>query len=307
MSNVRKVKVLLVTPDMAERWLNTNTHNRPLRNHLVQKYAAAMRNGEWKLTPEPIAFSKPYRDANGNDVKETLINGQHRLWAIVESNVPVEMTVWWGCEPDEFLVIDQNAPRTFGDVLATTRGDLTDHTLIASACTSFLQYGMSMNASVRQPHVDFVMRNFEKEILAVVAYKKKLRKMAGRPLLSGLVFAQIVNPAMADRIVDQLKDAVGFTDRDPIRALHMFLVEQMNPSTRSTPDVVHYKTCHALASRLKGDHIKQLKIAADGLAWMRDATRDRINPLVVEVHGSVPHNFYNPRILLRETPTASAA
>ena len=64
-----------VTPDMARTYLKSNTHNRPLDAARVSKYAADMRAGRWLVSPETISF-----DEHG-----VLLNGQHRLGAIVES------------------------------------------------------------------------------------------------------------------------------------------------------------------------------------------------------------------------------
>lgn len=202
---------MVVTPDVAERWLNeSNSHNRPLRNNLVQRYAAAIKRGEWKLTAEPIAFCGPYNDECNEPQGVTLINGQHRLWAIVEAQIGVEMTVWWGCEPDEFSVIDQNAPRTLGDVLSTTRKDLQDSTLIASICSTSARFafGFSSHANgacgsikLRPAQVSEMLAFIEPEIVAVAEYKKQLRTMAPRAVVGALLLARIVNESKCDLVV----------------------------------------------------------------------------------------------------------
>lgn len=304
----RKVKIMMVTPDVAQRWLNdSNFHNRPLRNNLVERYAAAMKRGEWKLTAEPIAFCGPYNDECNEQQGVTLINGQHRLWAVCESGVSVEMTVWWGCEPDEFTVIDQNAVRTLGDVLSTTRKDLADSTLVASVCSTSARFGFGLQTNshgtcgstkLRAAQVHEMLLAIEPEILATAEYKKKLRKMATRPVVSALLLARICNESMSDLIVRQLSDAIGFTDRDPIRALHLYICDQVTNTTRDTLDVMHYKVCHAIAARLRGDHLRQLKITPEGLAYLRDGARSKINSVVSMLHGGhVPKNFYTPKMM----------
>lgn len=302
MSTVRKNKIVTVTPELAQRWLNCNTHNRPLRNHHVAKLASAMKAGEWILTAEPIAFSKPYTDAQGNEVRETLINGQHRLWAVIESGVSCEFTVWWGCDPEEFSVIDQGAQRTFGDVLATTRQDVADPTLVASVCSSFIHYALGLNKSAEHPlrisHIDMLLAGVPESVSAAVDYKKRLRKFAPRPVISSLMLAHIVNPSMADMIVNQLKDAVGFTERDPIRALHLYISDNLVNPNKDSSAALNYKTCHALAARMRGEHIRVLKITGEGLGWMRDGARGKIGPLVQEIFGKTPHNFYTPKLIM---------
>ena len=80
-------KVTTITPEMAREWLKKNMHNnRPVLKATVHNYARQMRCGTWNLTHQGIAF-----DQNGE-----LVDGQHRLSAIIEANVPVKMNVTYG-------------------------------------------------------------------------------------------------------------------------------------------------------------------------------------------------------------------
>jgi hypothetical protein len=47
-----------------------------------------------------------------------LVDGQHRLAAVIEADVPVEMTVFTEVEPDTFDVLDTGKRRNAADVLA---------------------------------------------------------------------------------------------------------------------------------------------------------------------------------------------
>ncbi len=43
-----------VTPELAERWLSLNTHNRTLRDGVVSRYAESIKAGQWELNGETI-------------------------------------------------------------------------------------------------------------------------------------------------------------------------------------------------------------------------------------------------------------
>ncbi|MBO0840934.1 MAG: hypothetical protein J2O49_08965 [Sciscionella sp.] len=102
-------KVQQITPDKAQRWLDeANTHNRPLSAGQVRLFADAMLRGDWKVTHQGIGF-----DADG-----TLIDGQHRLAAVVEAGIPVEMTVITDAPTDTFDVLDTGRRRGAADALA---------------------------------------------------------------------------------------------------------------------------------------------------------------------------------------------
>ena len=104
---------VLVTPAMAMDWLdNANTSNRKVSDAHVQRLARDMTSGEWKLTHEGIAF----------DPSGILLDGQHRLWAVVMSETPVEMHVWRNVTREALMAIDCGKPRTLCDVLRLSGG-----------------------------------------------------------------------------------------------------------------------------------------------------------------------------------------
>lgn len=103
-----KVEVVNVTPALAERWLQSNLHNRPVRQMLIDKYARDMANGAWAMTGEPIKF----------DTSDRLIDGQHRLFAVVQSQAVVQMLVLRNVAPEAQLVMDTGSSRTASDALA---------------------------------------------------------------------------------------------------------------------------------------------------------------------------------------------
>lgn len=117
----------MITPKKALEWLKLNHNNRPLSSKVVSKYAALMRAGKWRLNGESIKFT-----INGD-----LIDGQHRLAAIVESGVSVECYVVRGLEHEAFDTVDQGRSRTSGDVLAR-RGE-KHYNMLASATAMYLQ------------------------------------------------------------------------------------------------------------------------------------------------------------------------
>lgn len=94
-----------VTPAMAAEWLNRNISNRPLRPWWVGQLAAKIERGEWMVTHQGVAF----------DQSGVLLDGQHRLRAIVQAGKTCEMVVWRGADPMSFAVVDTGVLRTFAD------------------------------------------------------------------------------------------------------------------------------------------------------------------------------------------------
>jgi len=99
-----------VTPAKAREWLErNNTRNRNLRPHKVALYADQMTRGQWLMAGDPIRF-----DSDG-----TLLDGQHRLAAVVESGKAQYFIIVMGLDPRTFGVMDIGMARTPGDSLGS--------------------------------------------------------------------------------------------------------------------------------------------------------------------------------------------
>jgi hypothetical protein len=99
-----------ISPETAERWLERNANNRTIRQADVDKYARDMVAGNWQMTGEAIKFGST----------GVLLDGQHRLWAIVESGQTVRMMVVTGLPPEAQSVMDSGVKRSAGDSLHLT-------------------------------------------------------------------------------------------------------------------------------------------------------------------------------------------
>lgn len=106
-----KMEWLRVTPQMAEAWLKNNTKNRPIKPSNIKFLETEIASGRFIGTGLPIIF-----------VGKTLVDGQHRLMAIVRADKAVDMMVVH--HPDNehtrqiFHVIDTGVNRSFADLLA---------------------------------------------------------------------------------------------------------------------------------------------------------------------------------------------
>lgn len=97
----------VIDPATAKRMLALSGGNRVLRPKSVDAYAQEMLIGNWPLTHQGIAF-----DINGR-----LIDGHHRLSAVVKSGVTVTMNVTYNVSPDAALCIDTGRARNMADQL----------------------------------------------------------------------------------------------------------------------------------------------------------------------------------------------
>jgi hypothetical protein len=96
-----------ITPEVAKIYLESNSQNqRSVRKAWVASLVKMIQAGEFQLTHQGIAF-----DSNG-----TLIDGQHRLLAIVAAQKPVQIMVTRSVNPAVWGATDQGVIRTSTEV-----------------------------------------------------------------------------------------------------------------------------------------------------------------------------------------------
>lgn len=96
-----------ITPERARELLSQNQGNRNLRTRVVAAYARDLQQGRWQITGEAIKL----------DWTGRLIDGQHRLAAIDQTDTTIRTLVVTGLDPAVQRVIDVNIRRTAADTL----------------------------------------------------------------------------------------------------------------------------------------------------------------------------------------------
>ncbi|WP_406297028.1 hypothetical protein OG948_15245 [Embleya sp. NBC_00888] len=102
-----------ITPEMAEILLSRAVVNRRLDWGQVDFLADSIIRGEWQLTHQGIALDGPLETG-------CLLDGQHRLNAIIKACVPVWIYVFEGLPRTAFPVLDTGKRRSGVDTLSST-------------------------------------------------------------------------------------------------------------------------------------------------------------------------------------------
>jgi hypothetical protein len=110
-----------ITPELAVKLLEKNiSNNRNIKASVVEKYYQDMSSGNWKLS-DALKFDK-----EGN-----LIDGQHRLHAIIKFNRPVDFLVVENYDTESAQYLDIGSKRTVKDI-ADLQGK-TDFTVLTGS------------------------------------------------------------------------------------------------------------------------------------------------------------------------------
>lgn len=102
-----QVAVETITPNIADHLLKMNKNNRSVKPGRVRRYSYALANNEWQLNGETIKIG-----ADGR-----VLDGQHRLLAIIDSGVPMTTLVVRNAADTVFRTIDTGVNRNAGDTL----------------------------------------------------------------------------------------------------------------------------------------------------------------------------------------------
>jgi len=210
-----------ITLEVAREYLGHNTHNRKVRKQKVLAYASDMASGRWVMNGASIAF--------GEDGE--LIDGQHRLLAIIEANTPVQMLVVRGLSKTAQNTIDTGISRKLSDVL-TLRGEINTNVL-AAAIRSVLVWQKGLRqfgpASGHHSTMSELLQCFEDNqwIREMAAFIERISRSAKLPVSAAgaLVYAFAeIDAEDAQFFWERLTSELEHSKGDPIytlrRALH---------------------------------------------------------------------------------------
>lgn len=123
-----KVTEEIVTPDRAKHWLANMKNDRPFSSNTAAMYAEVMRRNEWKFNGDPVRLN----------TEGKLMDGQHRMHAIVNSGKAQKMLIVSGLDSSVFDTIDVGKKRSAGDLLGIA--GYTHGIPLASATRALLIY-----------------------------------------------------------------------------------------------------------------------------------------------------------------------
>jgi hypothetical protein len=183
----------LITPEIAADMLTRNFGNRPFRSAAVKAYAMDMKAGRWRLTHEAIAVTTA-----GN-----LINGQHRLRAIVESGCQQMfwIAVYDTTETATDLPIDFGARRTVSDILGQDK-------LHVQTAAALYRFGITHQGIEVRPHqVRAILDIIGREIDDAVNVSRSRVKLRGSAMARSAVVCNMLRFRHDEDTYDDIVDS----------------------------------------------------------------------------------------------------
>lgn len=207
--------IVNVTPELASTWIAKNNFNRPLKPHLVCDYVRDIESGNWHRTHQGIAF-----DNDG-----VVLDGQHRLYAIIRTGRTVPMLVFLGENADFHKMIDRGVTRSMLDIVRLELKDNTikgkhltvlkamiagrfckcmHHLTSAEMTMFFRRYGATVRTAV-----DILGETADTTLLAVVA-----RAVLNIPQEKLLEFCNLIHTSNTDHLMSEaVTNLLGWMNR----------------------------------------------------------------------------------------------
>lgn len=236
-----QTRIVDVSPEKARKWLEKNhPDNRPINPGRVQSFANDMRDGNWKLTHQGVAF-----DAEGR-----LIDGQHRLSAIIEADIAVRLMVTHNLgnfgDP-----IDCGRPRS----VATLAGQ-SGRVVAVVNCLRLLEQGFHDTRPMTLAEYHEVHAHHEHSIAAVATIPKHAKIVSG--MTAAYVYAHPIAPEAVLMFASQINTGEMLERGSPAFAL--FNWKDRNKGMSSWD--VALATLSAIRHHLAGEKLASVYAAA---------------------------------------------
>jgi hypothetical protein len=217
-----RITVEHVTPQMAAQMLGTMIGNRMLRQRVVARYAREMIAGKWLLNGESIKVSREGK----------LVDGQHRLNAIIAAGVTVPMAIVRGVDSAAFLTLDTGCSRSYHDAATIAGREWLSE--VASFARWWIKYERGVNSTAskitasHQEIDDLIERH--PGIPDSARFVKSLKVVQNKCSagVQGFVHAYAAeryDREMADSFMQDLNDGARLEKTSPIYALRSRLVD----------------------------------------------------------------------------------
>lgn len=269
-----------VTPEVAARWLKNNFRNRPISEDVVAAYARDMTNGVWVPTHQGVAF---------ND-RDELIDGQHRLSAIVRSGKTVRMMVTFGLastiagsEMTTMDAVDRGRTRSVADQLKIQHG-MKNGAVIAGMCATI--GGICHGERTRRLSVGQTLeiyRAFQEPMDWVIAIRTKQPGFKSAGFLGAFAFALAtesrveIDPAPVAEMYRSLVEGKKLPPRTAAAALRAFLTsDEATLLSRGSDRGLAELVLNAIFLQVRGAKVDLLTLVQDGANHYRAAQPERV-------------------------------
>lgn len=268
-----------VTPEMAKEWLAEMGVNRNVKEASVAMYASDMANGNWKLSPQGIAF-----DENG-----TVFDGQHRLHAVIRSEAAVPMLIIRGFPVHQgsmktMDIVDCGVVRSLADRIKLMGCYNGNPNLICAVSRQLAKFALGQNSRatsrISLATTMDIIGLWAEEISVVVSEidKSAFKPIRNAPIGAALVLAAAAAPNKTRDALAQISSGANLAAGSPLLEFRNALISgDAGARMDRTIFCLSALLCHW--HKLAGSQIYKETNKAPAEKFFREAQQDRLDKL----------------------------
>jgi len=215
------MKYVFMTPEKAKELLAINVRNRTINQQLVNRIAGDISRGKWQVNGETIKVSSTNK----------LLDGQHRLSAIIKSGMPCYMWLVDGLDESCHATIDSGLPRGAHHTLQIEK--IPNANLLASTINLIKKIeDKAITVSKRTSNVE-ILDHYMKDpsgfdaATKFIAGRRWLRRYAGNSLACACYYiASGLSEDQAIEFFDKISSGAGLNEGSPILTCRNYLIKQ---------------------------------------------------------------------------------
>lgn len=213
-----------ITPAVAEEMLGRNRHNRGLRPRIVTAYSLDMAQGRWMENGESIKIA----------LDGTLLDGQHRLSAVIDSGTTQPMLVISDLPLSAQDTVDTGARRGFADVLKLRKESNWTDVASITRRVNLWQRGARRGSANSQPSVPQMLATLDAHPEIRYSAEVALRVARRLPIQKSVVglchwlFGQLDvtdSPKDCEHFFDLLAEGDGLSRTHPVFVLRRTVID----------------------------------------------------------------------------------
>lgn len=213
-----EVRMLMVTPDMARRWLKRfNRGNRKIQQNHIAMIKRDIEKDNWMMNAQPICFWGDPETATQDD-EARLLNGQHRLMACIQADKPIEVPIAINIPEEAFATYDTHAKRALRGT-----GPRVDDRVINAAARLQWKTDNGIPFSTRMsPSATEIKETVEKHpgLMECFGRARKFGKTATAGVMTWFIY-HVLNEhnKIGDQFLTELETGLNLVSGNPVQSL----------------------------------------------------------------------------------------
>jgi hypothetical protein len=285
-NNKPRAEIRDITPEWAAEILRRHDESieakkfnqRPLAKQTVAAYANDMRAGNWSFTGQGISF-----DCEGN-----LMDGQHRLAAVVKCGLTIRMLVCWDVpnksenNMDTIDLFDIGKKRSVGQQLKI-KGYLNYFDVASAArCLLMLSQGNLKGAYTlpQQVAVASLMHNNIQNLMTILGANSAKGKFRGC-IMAPLALLHTSDRTTAELFATDYNEMTGLSKTSPVIHFHRFMERGTLNMTSGTDYQLRVMSAlsSALYSYTNEKRVEHIRGNQEHVEWLLRASRNAVTKI----------------------------